>query len=124
MRAAASKTYQATSLQIILFSYSYLNLGSIGESSIQQLDFAFAHNPFELARGGLQSNTRADSPPALVHGRICQIISFAVLCSQYVLNLEPIKMANQLRSAPVQIAQRRIFDFVDAFDLPHHQLRV
>ena len=29
-----------------------------------------------------------------------------------------------LRSSSVQIAQRRIFNFVDAFDLPHHEFGV
>ena len=98
-----------------------------------QFDYTTFNYAFKLLWPGRCSRGRvardhmgcsAGSACALVHSLIRQIVCFAIVLAQGVIDGEPVQLCNQLFGAAVEFLQRQVFHFVDALDLSYQQLRV
>ena len=61
---------------------------------------------------------------AFIHRLIGEVVSFAIVFAQSVIDGKPVQLSNQLLGAGVEFLQRGILDLVDALDLAHQQLGV
>jgi hypothetical protein len=61
---------------------------------------------------------------AFVHGFVGQPVSIPVTFAESVTDREPFQLSDQFLGAAVEILERRVFHFVDAFDLADQQLGI
>jgi hypothetical protein len=110
-----------------------LHAGSLWQLTVHQSDCAAFHNSFKLLGAGRSLCGRvarghtgwaAGSSCTLVHRLIRQLVRFAVVFSQRVVDGEPLQLRNQLFGAGVKFLQRQVLHFVDAFDLPYQEFGI
>ena len=100
-----------------------MDCGSVRQSSVEQFDLTAANDAVEFLCGVWRSDRRAEgnSSRTFIHSLIREFVGFLVVAAKHVLNLKPIQFASEFTGAAVEIAQGRLFHFIDALHLSHQQ---
>src|ERR1700678_4058429 len=77
-----------------------------------------------MVRGWPGFCARCAASHAFVHGFVGQAVRLLIVFAEGVADGKPIQLRDQLFGASVQVAQRGILYFVDAFDLANQQLGI
>ena len=63
-------------------------------------------------------------PHSFVHGFVRQAVGFLVVFAEGVADREPFELGDQFLGAAVEVLERGILHFVDAFDLANQQFGI